>query len=91
MTSEHTSAGGQPATDSDCTDQDRSDDHRPDELVVMYRDQKGRRRRLRFTPRSQGAGWWRYEAEWTGCRWRPVGRAVVEDVQWAAQTASVED
>jgi hypothetical protein len=49
---------------------------------IVYRVQKSTYRRLRFRPRDDGPGWWRFEDEWTGCRWRPVGREVVTDVSW---------
>jgi hypothetical protein len=51
-------------------------------LSVIYVDMNNNRRRLRFQLRSCGSGWWRFEDEWTGCRWRPVGREVVTDVSW---------
>ncbi|PAU77775.1 hypothetical protein CK500_16440 [Halorubrum salipaludis] len=47
---------------------------------VRFTIQRGPRRRFRFEPRERGPGWWRFEDEWTGCRWRPVGREVVEYV-----------
>jgi hypothetical protein len=51
-----------------------------DAFTVEYTPACAPRRRLRFEPRSDGAGWWRIEEEWTGCRWRPVGREPVDDV-----------
>lgn len=47
---------------------------------VRFTIQRGPRRRFRFEPRQSGPGWWRFEDEWTGCRWRPVGREVVDHV-----------
>ena len=47
---------------------------------VRFTIQRGPRRRFRFEPRQSGPGWWRFEDEWTGCRWRPVGREVVNHV-----------
>ncbi|OYR79370.1 hypothetical protein Z052_05840 [Halorubrum sp. C191] len=47
---------------------------------VRFTIQRGPRRRFRFEPRQSGPGWWRFENEWVGCRWRPVGREVVDHV-----------
>lgn len=38
------------------------------------------RRRIRFVERDDGPRWWWIDHEWTGCRWRPVGREPVNDV-----------
>ncbi|TKX48569.1 hypothetical protein EXE41_01110 [Halorubrum sp. SD690R] len=39
------------------------------------------RRRIRFVERDDGPGWWRIDDEWTGCRWWPVGREPVAEVE----------
>jgi len=50
------------------------------QLTVKWRPEDGSRRRYRFVPRADGAGWWRIESTWTGCRWRAVGRVGVTDL-----------
>jgi hypothetical protein len=49
-------------------------------LEVRFTVQCGPRRRYRFELRDAGPGWWRFEDEWTGCQWRPVGREAVDTV-----------
>ena len=57
-----------------------------DEHVVRWTDAAGRPRRLRFCERSLG-GYDRVEEEWTGDRWRTVGREVVTEVRVRALDA----
>lgn len=51
-----------------------------DQLMIRYRPNRGPWRRLRFERRTSGPGWWRLDDEWSGCRWRPVEREVVENI-----------
>ena len=37
------------------------------------------RRRYRFEPRHNGAGWWRFEDAWTGTEWECLDRQVATD------------
>ncbi len=54
---------------------------KPFSLELRFTVQRGPRRRYRFEPRHTGPGWWRFEDEWTGCQWRPVGREVLNDIE----------
>jgi hypothetical protein len=45
-----------------------------DGFVVQYRPAQAPPRRVTYEPRSAHHGWWRIEAVWTGCTWRPTGR-----------------
>jgi hypothetical protein len=56
------------------------DEQHDDPFAIEYTPARAGRRRTRFEPRSDGPGWWRIEDEWTGCKWRPVGREPVNDV-----------
>ena len=49
-------------------------------LEIRFTLQNGTRRRYRFEPRVAGPDWWRFEDEWTGCTWRPIGREPVRDI-----------
>jgi hypothetical protein len=51
----------------------------PRPLVVEQTLATGQRRRFRWEPRDDGT-WARYEDEFDGGQWRPVGREVVDDV-----------
>ena len=62
------------------TDESDGDDRK---LTAQFRLPRGTWRRFRFEPRADGPGWWRFEDEWTGCTWRPIGREVVEDVSFS--------
>ncbi|WP_197052484.1 hypothetical protein [Halobellus rufus] len=53
----------------------------PFSLELRFTVQRESRRRYRFEPRHTGPGWWRFEDEWTGCQWRPVGREVLAEVE----------
>jgi hypothetical protein len=46
----------------------------------VYEPVRAPKRKVEFEPRSDGR-FERVEAEWTGCRWRIVGREVVETVR----------
>jgi hypothetical protein len=78
MSDNKCASGDDPGTDGTVTD------HAPssESLEIRYRDHSGTWRRIRFEPRPDGPGWYRDEEEWTGCHWRPVGRAVVTEVWW---------
>jgi len=52
----------------------------PETVSIEYAPANADPRRIRFVDRDDGPGWWRLEEEWTGHRWRPVGRAPVTDV-----------
>ena len=43
-------------------------------LDVIITPEYSPKRRYRYTRRDNADGYWRTEAEWTGCRWRIVGR-----------------
>jgi len=51
----------------------------PKPLIVEQILETGQRRRLRWEPRDDGT-WARYEDEFDGGEWRPVGREVVGDL-----------
>lgn len=53
----------------------------------------GSRQRVRFESRADGAGWWRFQDEWTGCTWRAVGRESVTDIKVlaAVRTEGADD
>jgi len=52
----------------------------PETVSIEYAPGNADPRRIRFVNRDDGPGWWKLEEEWTGHRWRPVGRAPVTDV-----------
>lgn len=52
-------------------------DNRVDSLTVTYRGQSARRR-VRYVPQGQECE--RIVEEWNGCRFRPVGREVVDEL-----------
>lgn len=43
-------------------------------FAIQTQPQRGPRRRLRFTERTDGPGWWEHEEEWSGDEWRTLGR-----------------
>jgi len=45
----------------------------------VYQPVRGPKRRVEFEPRSDG-GFERIESVWTGCKWRPTGREIVQNV-----------
>ena len=50
------------------------------------------RRRYRFEPRHDAAGWWRFEDTWTGTEWECLDRQVVTDASLSIDgTAVLED
>ena len=51
-----------------------------DAYRITFTPERQSTRRIRYEPRSDADGWWRIEAEWTGCTWRIVGREPVIDV-----------
>lgn len=51
----------------------------PEATVVRYDPLYGPPRRVVFESRDDGR-WRRSEAVWNGCRWRPTGSEVVEEV-----------
>ena len=72
--SEHT----EKAPDGGVDDEEQTHD---EPFAIEYTPARASRRRTRFERRSNGPGWWRIEDEWTGCRWRPIGREPVDDVR----------
>ena len=62
-----------------------------EELTIQYRLTRHTWRRIRFEVRADDAGWWRFEDEWTGCTWRPIGREVVNDLAVHRPNSSTED
>ncbi|QAU12174.1 hypothetical protein EKH57_05205 [Halorubrum sp. BOL3-1] len=52
----------------------------PETISIEYTPANADRRRLRFVERDDSPGWWQLDEEWTGHRWRPVGREPVTDV-----------
>lgn len=52
----------------------------PETVSIEYTPSNTARRRIRFVDREDGPGWWQLDEEWTGQRWRPVGRECVTDV-----------
>ena len=78
MSGNKCTAGDDPGTDGTVTDYAPTGKS----LEIRYRDHSGTWRRVQFEPRPDGPGWYRHEEEWTGCHWRPVGRAVVTEVWW---------
>jgi hypothetical protein len=62
----------------------------PQEHIIEFTDEAGTRRRVRYMPRTDD--WWRIDEEWTGCRWRFVGRELIEDLQrWSRPVAGDTD
>jgi hypothetical protein len=57
----------------------------PPEVQITFTDVSSTTRRLRFRRREQG-DWWRTEAVWNGCQWRPVGREHVTDLEWQSES-----
>jgi len=80
MSKNECASGDDPGTDGTATDHASTGES----LEIRYRDHSGVWRRIQFEPRPDGPGWDCYDEEWTGCHWRPVGRAVVTDLWWQA-------
>jgi hypothetical protein len=76
MSENEYASGDDPGTDGTVTDRPPTGKS----LEIRYRHHGETWRRVQFEPRPDGPGWYRHEAEWTGCHWRPVGRAVVTEV-----------
>ncbi|WP_199237903.1 hypothetical protein [Halorubrum sp. GN12_10-3_MGM] len=68
---------------STATETDGGPESAPDteSISITFVPARSSRRRIRFVERDDGPGWWRIDDEWTGCRWRPVGREPVTDVE----------
>ena len=49
-------------------------------LEIQFTLENRTRRRFRFEPRLHGSDWWRFEDEWTGCTWRPIGREPIRNI-----------
>lgn len=49
-------------------------------FAIQLQPREGPRRRLRFTERTDGPGWWELEEEWTDNEWRTLGRELLMHV-----------
>ena len=63
------------------TEYERNETEDCQECEVRFTLSSGARHRFRFEPRVNGPSWWRFEDEWTGCAWRPIGREPVRDIK----------
>lgn len=69
-----------PSTDETAVVESLSPIASGDAFRITFTPERQSSRRIRYESRSDADGWWRVEAEWTGCTWRIVGREAVVDV-----------
>ena len=65
-----------------------NEESRPAPCFTIEHDD-GARRRLRYEPRQDGPGWWRYDEEWTGTSWECHDRECVRSVSLTVDGGSI--
>lgn len=66
---------------------DTSQTDEPQMITIQFKPAGDTWRRVQFEPRADDVGWLRFDEEWTGCRWRPVGSDIVTDLQWTLENS----